>query len=149
MAGFIPVDMENNGNGNPNKYDPSSFKSMLKSVKTAINEGFDILVLPEGQLNPTPEAGLQPVFPGAYALAKSSGRPIQMVALHGCHSLWHANEDIGMTVTGKDVTIKAYPPLKNCDSYEDFLEAFCKIVGGFGSTGKDAEDQVLRKWLDL
>jgi 1-acyl-sn-glycerol-3-phosphate acyltransferase len=122
---------------------------MMKSTKQAISEGFDILVLPEGQLNPNPEAGLQPVFPGAFALAKSSGRPIQMVALHGCHNLWHANEDIGMTVVDKDVTIKAYPPLRNCETYEDFYEAFSTVVGTFGSRGEDIPAEELSKWVDL
>ena len=80
MAGFIPVDMEDNGNGNPNVYNLASFKKMLKGTKQAIEDGFDILILPEGQLNPTPENGLQPILPGAYALAKGSKRPIQMVS---------------------------------------------------------------------
>jgi 1-acyl-sn-glycerol-3-phosphate acyltransferase len=149
MAGFIPVDMEDNGNGNPNEYHPASFKQMIKATKKAVADGFDILILPEGQLNPKPLEGLQPVFPGAYALAKSSGRPIQMVALHGCHNLWHADDDIGMTVTAKDVSIKAYPPLKDCDGYDDFLEAFSGIVGTFGSTGKDPPQEELKKWLVL
>ena len=148
MAGFIPVDMENNGNGNPNQYHPGSFKQMIKSAKQAIVDGFDLLVLPEGQLNPTPLAGLQPVFPGAFALAKSSNRPIQMIALHGTHNLWHANEDIGMTVVDKDVTIKAYPPLKKCNSYEDFYEAFSTVVGTFGPRGHDIPDNELAKWID-
>ena len=95
MAGFIPVDMEDNGNGNPNQYHLKSFKHMIKSIKLALSDGFDLLLLPEGQLNPTPEQGLQPIFPGAFTLAKSSHRPIQMVGLHGCHNLWHADEDKG------------------------------------------------------
>ncbi|KAL7505561.1 hypothetical protein ACHAXN_003014 [Cyclotella atomus] len=149
MAGFIPVDMEDNGNGNPNEYHPKSFKQMMKSTKQAITEGFDVLVLPEGQLNPRPEEGLQPIFPGAFALAKSSHRPIQMVALHGCHNMWHADENIGMKVVSRDVTIKAYPPLKNCETYEDFREAFTEVVGSFGSSGYDIPDDELRKWMDL
>lgn len=147
MAGFISVDMEANGNGNPNQYHPQSFKQMLKDTKKAIADGFDILILPEGQLNPRPEAGLQPVFPGAYALAKSSNRPIQMVALHGCHNLWHADENIGMSVTDKDVKIKAYPPLKDFGDYEEFLAAFSAIVGTFGSTGEDLPEEEIKKWL--
>jgi 1-acyl-sn-glycerol-3-phosphate acyltransferase len=147
MAGFIPVDMEANGNGIPNQYHPQSFKQMLKDTKKAIADGFDILILPEGQLNPNPEAGLQQVFPGAYALARSSNRPIQMVALHGCHKLWHADENVGMSVTDRDVKIKAYPPLKDFSSYEDFLAAFSAIVGTFGSTGQDLAEEELNKWL--
>ncbi|KAL3767136.1 hypothetical protein ACHAW5_003155 [Stephanodiscus triporus] len=81
MCGFIPVDMADNGNGNANEYDPTSFKQMLKSTKGAIEEGFDIGILPEGQPNPTPENGLQPIFSGAFTLAKMSRRPIKMIAL--------------------------------------------------------------------
>ena len=65
MAGFIPVDMEANGAGVPNVYDQNSFKSMLRQTKRALQEGFDVLMMPEGQLNPTPEKGLLPVFGGA------------------------------------------------------------------------------------
>lgn len=39
MAGFIPIDMEDNGNGNPNVYNRSSFKQMLKDTQRAIDEG--------------------------------------------------------------------------------------------------------------
>jgi hypothetical protein len=42
MAGFIPVDMEDNGNGNPNEYHPASFKQMIKATKKAVADGFDI-----------------------------------------------------------------------------------------------------------
>ena len=128
MAGFISVDMADNGNGNPNEYNKSSFKQMIKDTQTAIKDGFDVFVLPEGQLNPTPENGLQPILPGAYALAKTSKRPIQMVALHGCHRLWHADESIGMTPVGKDVKIKAYPPTKReFTSADEFEEAFTNM----------------------
>jgi len=85
MCGFIPVDMTANGNGNANEYDPKSFKQMLKSTKAAIDEGFDIGILPEGQPNPTPEKGLQPIFSGAFTLARMSRRPIQMMSLYGLH----------------------------------------------------------------
>lgn len=128
MAGFISVDMADNGNGNPNEYNRTSFKQMMKDTQRAIDEGFDILILPEGQLNPTPEKCLQPILPGAYALAKSSKRPIQMVALHGCHNLWHADESIGMKPVAKDVKIKAYPPtLRSFQSADDFKEAFTAV----------------------
>eukprot|EP01083_Nonionella_stella_P006150 17835_1 len=147
MAGFISVDMADNGNGNPNEYNRASFKKMLKDTQNAIDEGFDVFVLPEGQLNPTPEKGLQPILPGAYALAKSSKRPIQMVALHGCHRLWHADESIGMTVTGRDVRIKAFPPIKEFQSAEHFKKVFSSIVGTFGSTGQDLSDDELEVLL--
>ena len=128
MAGFIPVDMEDNGNGNPNVYNLASFKKMLKGTKQAIEDGFDILILPEGQLNPTPENGLQPILPGAYALAKGSKRPIQMVGMYGNHKLWHADDNIGMTVVAKDVKIRAFPPLRReLTNAEDFKEVFTAV----------------------
>ena len=46
MAGFIPIDMADNGNGNPNVYNRASFKQMLKDTQQAIEDGFDILILP-------------------------------------------------------------------------------------------------------
>lgn len=108
-----------------------------------------MLVLPEGQLNPRPSEGLQPVFPGAWALAKSSHRPIQMVALNGCDNLWSADDDIGMKVVDKNVMIKAYPPLKNCETFDDFLSAFSSVVGTFGATGRDIPDEELSQWVDI
>ncbi|KAL7538432.1 hypothetical protein ACHAWF_006086 [Thalassiosira exigua] len=149
MAGFISVDMANNGSGNPNEYNRTSFKQMLKDTEKAIDEGFDIFILPEGQLNPNPEKGLQPMLPGAYALAKSSKRPIQMVALHGCHNLWHADESIGMSPVDRTVKYKAYPPIRReFDSAEDFIEAFTAIAGTFGSTGKDLPSEELDRWFN-
>ena len=145
----MSVDMADNGNGNPNEYNRASFKKMLKDTQKAVEDGFDILIFPEGQLNPRPEKGLQPVLPGAYGVAKSSHRPIQMIASHGCHNLWHADESIGMTVVGKDVTIRAYPPGKReYHSAEEFTQAFSAIVGTFGSTGQDLPDEELDYWLN-
>jgi hypothetical protein len=41
MSGFIPVEMEDNGNGNTNTYKKSSFKALLKSIKKAFDDGFE------------------------------------------------------------------------------------------------------------
>lgn len=129
MAGFVSVDRANTGPGNPNEYNRKSFKRMLKDTKRAMGEGFDMLVLPEGQLNPTPEEGLQPVLSGAYTLARGSARPVQMVAMHGCQNLWRAGESItGTKPVGRDVTIKAYPPMKRgFRSAEEFKGAFAAM----------------------
>jgi 1-acyl-sn-glycerol-3-phosphate acyltransferase len=150
MAGFIPVDMADNGSGNDNEYDKSSFKVMLRSIKQAFQDGFDISILPEGQLNPTPEQGLKTIFPGAYTLAKLSRRPIQMVALHGTHRLWHADESIGMTVTGTDVKVRVYPPMgRKFESAQDFTQSFEAIVGTFGTTGQDLPSNQISQLLGL
>jgi len=128
MAGFISIDMQDNGNGNPNVYNRASFKQMLKDTQRAIDEGFDILILPEGQLNPTPEQGLQPILPGAYFIARASKRPIQMVGLYGMHNLWHADESIGMSPVSKDVKIRAFPPMKReLKSGDEFKEVFTAV----------------------
>lgn len=137
MSGFISVEMEDNGNGNANSYKKSSFKALLKSIKQAFDEGFDIGILPEGQLNPNPENGLMPVFPGAFTLARMSRRPIRMMSLHGLHKLWHPDEEIGMTVTGRDVAVRAYPIGRKFESSDEFIKAFETVVGHFGSSGKD------------
>ncbi|KAL9179127.1 hypothetical protein ACHAXT_000169 [Thalassiosira profunda] len=148
MAGFISIDMADNGNGNPNEYNRSSFKQMLNETRKAIDEGFDIFVLPEGQLNPTPEKGLQPILPGAYAISKGSKRPMQFVGLHGCHHLWHADESIGMTPVGRDVKIRAFPPAEaGFRDAAEFQEAFTAILGKFGATGIDPTQEELDYWL--
>jgi 1-acyl-sn-glycerol-3-phosphate acyltransferase len=79
--------MANNGHGTENDYDTSSFRTLLKSTKQAVEEGFDIGILPEGQLNPNPEAGLLPAFSGAFTLAKMARRPIRMMGVHGMLSI--------------------------------------------------------------
>lgn len=148
MAGFIPVDMADNGNGNPNEYNRASFKKMLKETKLAINEGFDIFILPEGQLNPKPEAGLLPVFGSPFAIAKSSKRPIQMIGLYGCHHLWRADEETGMKVVGRDVKVKVFPPCKKeFGSAEEFIDAFNAVVGPFGARGQELSNEELDRWL--
>ena len=42
QCGMIPVDMADNGNGNANEYDKGSFKRLLKDMKAAFADGFDI-----------------------------------------------------------------------------------------------------------
>jgi len=148
MCGFIPVNMSDNGNGNANEYDPKSFKQMLKSTKNAIKDGFDIAILPEGQPNPTPENGLQPVFSGAYTLAKMSRRPIQMIALHGLHKMWHPDDNIGMACTARDMVVRVYPGGRLYQDAEDFTSTFSAVVGHFGANGEDLDADELKLWLD-
>lgn len=159
QCGFIPVEMAANAAGEANDYDMKSFRNLLKLTKQAFSEGFDIGILPEGQLNPHPEKGLLPCFSGAYTLAKMSKRPIQMMALHGTHKLWHAREDIGMAVTGRDVDVQIYYHPNNVDgvvgsggrrydSPDEFLATFQAVVGEFATTGKDLDDDELKAWLD-
>ncbi len=144
MCGFIPVEMEDNGNGNQNQYKMSSFKGLLKGVKKAFDEGWDIGILPEGQLNPSPENGLQPIYSGAFTMARMSKRPIRMLGLHGLHKLWHGVD--GMTVTGREVKVRAYPAGRKFDNADDFVESFQNIVGYFGAKGDDHPE--LQKWMD-
>ena len=151
MCGFIPVDMADNGSGNPNQYDSRSFKLLLKESKKAFDDGFDLLLFPEGQLNPWPERGLLEVFPGAVKLAEMSGRPIRMVAMHGLHRLWHPDDNIGMRVTGRDVKMKAYPgPGRTFTRRDDdeFVATLYNVVGTFGSRGEDLPPEELERWLD-
>jgi len=140
--------MTANKAGEENNYDMQSFKNLLKQAKQAFDEGFDIGILPEGQLNPDPEKGLLPCFPGAFTLARMSRRPISMMALHGTHRLWHAREDIGMTVTGRKVGARVYPNSRTYKSSEEFLATFNAVVGEFSKSGKDLPDDVLQRWLD-
>ena len=149
QSGFIPIDMTANEPGVANEYNPSSFKKFLKESKKAFADGFDIGILPEGQLNPTPEQGLLPIFSGAYTLARMSRRPIQMMALYGPNQLWHPNDgmEVGdMNVTGRHVKIRVYPGARKYESDEDFKETFSTVVGHWGKYGTDVED--LNEWLD-
>lgn len=135
QCGFIPVQMADNGHGNDNEYDVSSFKKLLKDTKEAMNEGFDIGILPEGQLNPSPEDGLLPVFSGAYTLAKLSRRPVRMMALHGAHHLWHPID--GMKAAARNVKIRCFPTEHKFTSADEFTSTFEDVVGHFGKTGQD------------
>lgn len=148
MCGFIPVDMSDNGNGNANEYDPSSFKQMLRATKNAINDGFDIGILPEGQPNPIPEKGLQPVFSGAFTLAKMSRRPIQMMALYGLHRMWHPDDSIGMVCAARDMAVRVYPGERLYKDSEEFSSTFSAVVGHFGAHGRDLDANELKLWLD-
>lgn len=140
--------MTANKAGEDNDYDIQSFKNLLKMSKKAFDEGFDIGILPEGQLNPSPEDGLLPCFPGAFTLARMSKRPIQMMALHGTHRLWHARPDIGMTVTGREVRIRVYPCGRKYQSGDEFLATFEAVVGQFATKGYDMPQEELESWLD-
>ena len=147
MCGFIPVDMEDNGNGNENQYNPKSFKSMLKRTKQAIEEGFDIGILPEGQPNPTPEVGLQPVYGGAFTLARMSRRPIQMLSLYGLHKMWHPDGSMGCSQ--RHMKVRVYPQSERMyKDAEEFATTFEAVSGTFGATGKDLPEQELQMWLD-
>lgn len=147
QAGFISVAMAANKPGEENIYDKGSFKLLLNDIKKAFHEDFDVALLPEGQLNPTPELGLQPVFGGAYSLAKMSRRPIYMMALYGSHTLWHPDEAIGMTVTGRNVKIRTYPYGHDFRSGAEFKKTFATVVGRFGATGVDLPAKELESWL--
>lgn len=148
QSGFIPIDMAPNKPGEANQYDKSSMKSFIKNSKKAFTDGFDIGILPEGQLNPAPEKGLLPLFSGAYVLARMSKRPIQMMALHGVNQLWHPNDgmEVGdMNVTGRHVKVRVYPTARKYDSDEEFKQTFSAVVGHFGKTGGDVAD--VDDWL--
>lgn len=171
QAGFIPVQMAPGDPGTANDYDISSFKRLLKDSKLAFAQGFDIGILPEGQLNPAPESGLLPVFSGAFTLAKLAKRPVHMMALHGAHHLWHPVTGIS-TVTGRTVTVRAYDqyvgaavarereqddtsaaPNQNqikgrtFSSAKEFCQTFTQVVGFFGRTGRDLPAAELDDWL--
>jgi len=146
-CGFIPVEMEDNKDGD-NSYNMSSFKTLLKMSKKAFEDGFDIGILPEGQLNPTPEKGLRPIFSGAFTLAKMSRRPIRMMALSGTQNLWHADDAIGMDVRSRKVKVRRYPSGRKFSSSEEFAETFKNVVGEFGATGNDLPDNELNAWID-
>lgn len=131
-AGFIPVDMAANAPGQDNEYDVKSFKQLLKDSKQAMADGFDLGILPEGQLNPHPEQGVLPIFTGAFTLAKFSKRKIGMISLYNVDKLWGAIR--GMKVLDRHVKVCAYKT-KSYDSADAFTQDFTNQVGRFGQFG--------------
>jgi hypothetical protein len=102
----------------------------------------------QGQLNPNPEDGLLPIFHGAFSLAKMSHRPIRMVALHGAHRMWKADDNILFTeFTGREVSVHGYPPEHDCDTKEEFETMFRAVAGHFGATGQDLTVDEWGKWF--
>eukprot|EP00546_Thalassionema_frauenfeldii_P018808 CAMPEP_0178899326 /NCGR_PEP_ID=MMETSP0786-20121207/2832_1 /TAXON_ID=186022 /ORGANISM="Thalassionema frauenfeldii, Strain CCMP 1798" /LENGTH=383 /DNA_ID=CAMNT_0020570159 /DNA_START=67 /DNA_END=1215 /DNA_ORIENTATION=+ len=144
QCGFIPVEMTANAAGESNDYDMKSFKLLLKEAKKAFTEGFDVGILPEGQLNPTPEQGLLPCFSGAFTLAKMSKRPIRFMALQGTHRLWHATQ--GMNCTGRNMQVRVYDEGRKYKTADEFLATFEAVVGEFGTHGQEVKN--LSAWLD-
>jgi len=146
--------MAANAAGETNAYDLRSFKLLLKQSKQAFKEGFDLGILPEGQLNPDPQLGLlDTIYPGAYTLARSSKRPIRFLALHGVSNLWHADPNIGQKVLDHRVRMRVYdaPQQSQCQyrSADQFVQAFRAVVGTFATTGADLKDDaVLQQYLD-
>lgn len=136
--------MTANAAGESNDYDMKSFKLLLKEAKKAFTEGFDVGILPEGQLNPTPEQGLLPCFSGAFTLAKMSKRPIRFMALQGTHRLWHATQ--GMSCTGRNIQVRVYDEGRKYKTADEFLATFEAVVGEFGTYGRDEKN--LSAWLD-
>jgi hypothetical protein len=118
---------------------------LLLTTSEAFKEGFDIGVLPEGQLNPTPEKGLLPVYSGAFSLAKMSRRPVHMMALYGTHHLWHATK--GITCDERLVKVRAYPIGRKYETAHDFVDTFRAVVGTFGARGEDLPEEELNAWL--
>ena len=150
QCGFIPVAMAANKPGEDNEYDKGSFKALLKGCKQAFAEGFDVGLLPEGQLNPKPEDGLLPVFAGAHTLAKMARRPIHMMALHGTHYLWHPRDGM-VAPQRRRVRVRNYhagKPGRPFESADEFVTTFKRVVGHFGTTGTDLEPpEELEAWL--
>ena len=139
-CGFIPVDMEANAAGEDNQYDPKTFRTVVKGVKAALKSGFDVGILPEGQLNPTPSKGLLPVFSGAQTIARMAKADIEMMAIHGTDELWHATD--GIVGRRRDVMLRRFGRGRKYESKEEFLTVFEKVVGEFGK-GRTYEEEEL------
>lgn len=95
--------MTSNAPGEENVYDPSSFKNLLKSVKST---EFDLGILPEGQLNPTPERGLLPIYTGAETLKRILKAEYVFMGLKGTGEIWHPVE--GIVGRGRKVEVKVF-----------------------------------------
>ena len=138
--------MADNGHGRANDYDRTSFRTLLQDTKRAFAEGFDVGILPEGQLNPTPEQGLLPVYSGAFTLARMAKRPIHMMAHCNIHNVWHPTR--GMNPTTRRVNMRVYPQARYFESSQEFIATFQNVVGEYGTRGKDLPQAELQAWMD-
>lgn len=57
--------------------------------------------------------------------------------MHGLHHLWHGDENIGMTVTGRKVKMRNYNVSARFNNVDEFENAFENVVGHFGAFGVD------------
>lgn len=96
----------------------------------------------------SPEKGLQPIFSGAFTLARMSRRPIQMMALYGLHRMWHPDDSIGMNCVARDMAARVYPGGRVYKDAEEFTTTFEAVVGHFGAHGEDLPESELKMWLD-
>lgn len=83
LSGFIPVDMAANESGETNIYDKSTFRNVIVSIRRALKQGFDVGILPEGQLNPNPSSGVLEVYNGAWNIAKMGKGKVYGVGIYG------------------------------------------------------------------
>jgi hypothetical protein len=79
-------------------------------------------------------------------MARMSKRPIRMMGIHGLNKLWHGDQKIGMTVTGREVKVRAYPFGRKFDNADEFVESFKSVVGHFGAKGYDHPDW--QRWMN-
>ncbi|GMH73727.1 hypothetical protein TrVE_jg2092 [Triparma verrucosa] len=88
-----------------NVYDPSSFRSLLKTLKECPGQ-FNIGVLPEGQLNPTPENGMLKIHTGGKAIARILNAEIVAMGLKGTGKIWCPRR--GIVGVGREVEVKVF-----------------------------------------
>ena len=69
-----------------------------------------------------------------------------MMGIHGLNKLWHGDQKIGMTVTGREVKVRAYPFGRKFDNADEFVESFKSVVGHFGAKGYDHPDW--QRWMN-
>ncbi|GMI47322.1 hypothetical protein TrCOL_g3058 [Triparma columacea] len=127
-CGFIPVDMEGNASGVSNNYDAKTFRAVLKGVKKATEDGFDVGVLPEGQLNPRFQEGLLECYQGAWKMAKLTRGEVEIIGIKGTGRIWHA--DKGVVGEGRIVEVRRWG--KGIQDPEEGAEEFKRIVGEYG-----------------
>uniref|UniRef100_A0A7S1TWL4 Phospholipid/glycerol acyltransferase domain-containing protein n=1 Tax=Phaeomonas parva TaxID=124430 RepID=A0A7S1TWL4_9STRA len=133
-CGMVPVAMENTGSGNQNVYDASSFRKMYTAGIGALNEGWDLAILPEGQLNPRPEEGLQQIYPGPHSFSKRAGAKLQLVGIWGTEHIWKAGT-ASPAPTARDVHLHLWEPIAY-ESPDAFVDGFTRRIEPFGLTGK-------------
>mmetsp|Transcript_9155 Transcript_9155/g.17466 ORF Transcript_9155/g.17466 Transcript_9155/m.17466 type:complete len:266 (-) Transcript_9155:426-1223(-) len=136
-SGMIPVEMEDTGFEIENQYKLHSVKDMMKRMNSALDEGFDIAILPEGRRNPDAPT-LGKAFPGAYRLAKKHKAPIQFIGTHGIEDVWNVAD--GLHCGRKRVSVNIFPKIHNITSQEEFARRFYDLIGPWAASKTDVVD---------
>eukprot|EP00467_Chlorarachnion_reptans_P015567 CAMPEP_0114487688 /NCGR_PEP_ID=MMETSP0109-20121206/911_1 /TAXON_ID=29199 /ORGANISM="Chlorarachnion reptans, Strain CCCM449" /LENGTH=397 /DNA_ID=CAMNT_0001663993 /DNA_START=261 /DNA_END=1451 /DNA_ORIENTATION=- len=126
-SGMISVEMEDTGFEVDNQYKLRSLKNMYRAMDEAIQNGFDLAILPEGRRNQDAPV-LAKAFPGAYKLAKKHDAMINFLGTHGIQDVWNMKD--GYHTSSKEISVRFWPAMKFADK-EHFIQCFYEYLGSW------------------